>query len=360
MQGVDLQIRLHRASDTYRPGDVVHGEVEVRTDRPVACERLVVRRLWRARGKGNPEEGRPTSHDLFHGEWSPGPIHCHPFEFTLPNGPATYRGHLLHVGCYIEARAEVALAIDPRAEVELPLEAGPSEGYFFGPTGAPAAGSATEGGDDDEVLKLVLGGVLSLMGLASLLAWAAAGLAGWPEALGAAMFLSLGGTLALPVVRRKAAEWKLGSPRVRIDGAAAHPGGHVDVRVTVSPRVPVTLDGLRADLVAREEVVRGTDSDRATERREVHRTTVSPERARRAIEAGDSFTIEERIPVPPGAPLTFAGRENRLEWLVEVAVAISGWPDWIGRFPVTVGPPAALAAAGILDAPADLALQASP
>lgn len=81
--------------------------------------------------------------------------------------------------------------------------------------------------------------------------------------------------------------------------------------------------------------------------------TVSPDRARRAIESGESVTIAERIPLPLDAPLTFAGWENRLEWFVEVTVAVSGWADWRRTFPITVGPAAALAAAGILDAIAE-------
>ena len=69
---------------------------------------------------------------------------------------------------------------------------------------------------------------------------------------------------------------------------------------------------------------------------------------RHRVEAGESLTIEERIPLPPDPPLTFTGRENRLDWLVEVTVSVSGWADWKGTFPVIVGPAAALAAAGIV------------
>ena len=346
MQGLELEIRLDPKDGTYRPGDAVRGAVVVRAERPAACEKLVVRRLWRAHGKGNREEGRPSIHDLFHGEWDPG-VHRYPFEFTLPNGPATYHGHLLHVGWFLDAVAEIPLAIDARAEVELPLRPGPSEGYFFGPAHCPPPEGPAEGVSGDGP-RAVLGAALAAVGLAGIVAWMPIGLAGWPEALGGAIFLLLGGGLALPVIRRMAAERRLGTPDVRIDGTLAHPGGCVDVRVTLTPPVPVTMDGMQADLVAREEVVHGIDSDRTVERREIQRWTASRDRARRAIEPGESFTIEERILIPPDAPLTFAARENRLDWSVEVTIAISGWADWKSTFPVVVGPATALAAAGIV------------
>jgi hypothetical protein len=250
------------------------------------------------------------------------------------------------VAWFIDALAEIPLAIDSRAEVEVPLKPGPSEGYFFGPAHSPPAeGPAVEA--DGDGWKAVFGAVLAAVGLAGILAWVPIGLAHWMEALGGAIFIFLGATLTLPIILRKAAEWRLGRPDVTVDGAAAHPGGWVEVRVTLTPRVPVTLDGVHADLVAREEVVQGVDSDRAFERKEIRRSTVSRDRARRAIQAGESLTIEERIPLPPDPPLTFTGRENRLDWLVEVTVSVSGWADWKGSFPVVVGPTAALAAAGI-------------
>jgi hypothetical protein len=356
MRGVDLEIRLAERDRTCHPGDVVRGEVWVRVERPVACEKLLVRRLWRARGHGNPEEGRPAIQDLFHGEWSPGRIHRYPFEFTLPNGPATYHGRFFRLGWIIDASAEVPGAIDPRAEVELALEPGPAEGYYFGPAHAHEPVLAPAG--EEDAPKAVIGGGILAIGLAGLFTWPMIGPAGWLEAAGAGATILLGGALAFPFVQRVLAQRRLGVPRVGIDVESAHRGGFVDVRVTLSPRVAVTLDALQVDLVAREEVVHGYDSDRAWSWKEVHRLPGSPDRFRRAIEAGETVTIEETIGIPPDAPLSFAGRENRLEWFIEVRVAVSGWSDWRRKFPVTVGPAATLAAAGIREACAEPALQA--
>ena len=42
--------------------------------------------------------------------------------------------------------------------------------------------------------------------------------------------------------------------------------------------------------------------------------------------------------IPAAGPYSFPGSSNRLQWHVEVAVRIAGWPDWVQSYPLIVRP----------------------
>ena len=115
-----MEIVLEDEDRTYCGGDVVRGEVVVQVEKATTCKSLKVSVGWSTHGRGNRASADVMASDLFAGDWTPGEYR-YAFEATLPHGPYTYNGHYLNVGWYVEARADVPWALDPKDEVEIEL-----------------------------------------------------------------------------------------------------------------------------------------------------------------------------------------------------------------------------------------------
>ena len=126
MAKCDLAIEFERSDRRYRPGETVSGKVTVQVNAKVQCNGLTVKRLWHTHGKGNYAEGSDSVEEVvFSGEWWPGETHAYPFAFEVPAAPVSYHGEVLNVDHYVAARADIPWAIDPKAEEDFLLLAGP-------------------------------------------------------------------------------------------------------------------------------------------------------------------------------------------------------------------------------------------
>jgi sporulation-control protein spo0M len=344
MSKCDLTLRLDRDDRVYRPGETVLGEVRVRVHAPCRCDMLVLSHFWRTHGKGNRDQGSPTMQNLFSGDWSVGEEQRYPFELTLPSGPVTYHGSLVNVDWYLEARAKIAWAVDPRLETEVILRPGTPEDYFFGPMYKPPAENLRQS-DRGRRWGVFFGLVFAAAGVLLFAKMQADGSPVMGLVLGVTSIL-VGGLVFLGNLWRDIAQQKIGVPEVSLDRTALAPGDQVGAHVRFSPRSPLTLAGVSAELVCREEAESGTGTDRTTNRNDVHRIAVTLDQPGRAVEAGEVVSLEGTLRVPDPAPLTFAAKNNRILWTVEVTIRLAAWPDWKRRFPVTVGPAAARAPAG--------------
>ena len=76
--------------------------------------------------------------NVHEGELLEGRQYEFPFEFEAATKPWTYRGHHLNIDHYVEARVDIAWAIDPKFETEfivLPSPASPLEALEETPQG---------------------------------------------------------------------------------------------------------------------------------------------------------------------------------------------------------------------------------
>ena len=179
MPRCELSIHLEREDARFRPGEVIAGHVEARVDAVCRCDALTVTFGWQTSGKGKVEAHEEPPARIFKGEWSEGEVARHPFSFTAPPGPLTYRGHIVRIGWSLRARADIPWAVDPKAEVEVILEPWTEEalllqrggGYRSPPArlnkGQSLAPAEAQGASPNKG-KRSLGGIAAVAGVFSL------------------------------------------------------------------------------------------------------------------------------------------------------------------------------------------------
>ena len=128
MSKCELEIVFDNDKREYHVGDTVKGKVNVKVNASCQCDKLTLDHQWRTHGRGNRAQGRVDSENLFSGQWDTPGTYAYPFELILPAGPLTYRGHHINVDWYLNARADIPWAIDPKAEEEVILTRGEYKG----------------------------------------------------------------------------------------------------------------------------------------------------------------------------------------------------------------------------------------
>jgi hypothetical protein len=98
-----------------RPGELIRGQVQVDVDSDCRCDGLSIQVFWRTHGRGDGDEGKGETIQLFQGLWSAEEESAYAFEFEAPKEPATYHGHLINVDWYVVASADIPWGIDPRS-----------------------------------------------------------------------------------------------------------------------------------------------------------------------------------------------------------------------------------------------------
>ena len=354
MAKCDLTIHLDEERTSYRGGETVRGEIEVRTDEDVRCDGLTVELRWKTHGKGNSVHGDPVEVELFQGDWRAGAIQRYPFAIELPKGPFTYHGHYLNVVWEVRARADVPWAIDPKAEREIAVSADPAGGAkridqlpdellerIAGPTEVGAPSTA----DSIRTLRSV-GNVLGMgcMAVMALPLLAMLGVAIWQGvslARGDAespvfavmwigftlVFLFLMGRGAWQKVANAFAKKRLGEVTLQAEPRLLRPGDAVRLELVCQPSKRIELNRAVARLEAEEVVTRGSGTNRRTYRQKVVSEEVEIA-AGRSLSPGMPFQVQREIRIPADAPPSFGARDNALQWTVVAELDVARWPDW--------------------------------
>jgi hypothetical protein len=334
MSKCDLSIRLEEKDLIYRPGDTVRGEVVVEVNEPCSCKELALWCGWRTHGKGNRAEGVKERLVLFQGEMRPGTSQRYPFEFKAGTGPATYHGKLLNVDWYVQARADIPWAIDPKAEADFVLAAGEEGEYDFGPGYRPPA-ELYLAADKGLGCKIFIFSLLAAVGAILLVALGSEGC--FPIGFGV-LLMVVGVAGLLGTLWRGIAQKKLGVPEVRIGASTARPGDMVPVSIKLRPRGVVRLEAVTAELRGTEVVVSGSGTNKTTHKNVFHQAKETLDPGGRELPAGEELVIGGVVQVPEKAPPTFAASDNDLGWVIEVHIGIAGWPDWKREYPIAVRP----------------------
>ena len=365
MAKCDLSIHLDGDRTAYRGGETVTGTVEVRTDDEVQCKALSVECQWRTHGKGSTARGKALRLDVFQGAWQAGAVQHYAFSFELPHGPFTYHGHYLNVGWFIQARADIPWALDPKAEHEISVEADPDRDPEWHclvtqmhelpealrvEIGAPSTPMTPEWQRRMAVvnygcaavfvvplliitalglyrgISLIQGGGDSRVWLEAAL-WIGVPLVFWVPL--ARIFLKL--------LRNRAAMKRLGDVDFDVTPLALRRGESLRVRFSCRPEQAVALKRATVRVEAEERVTRGSGTSRKTYRQRVYSHEEDLPAAEN-LPAGLPFQREIEIPIPPDAPPSFIAADNRLDWAVSLHLDIPRWPDWSAERAILVHP----------------------
>jgi hypothetical protein len=311
MAKAELSIELEKADRRYVPGETIRGKLRVRVDSDCRCDALTIERQWRTHGRGNRSSGGAIRHDLFQGDWRAGE-YVYPFQFEAPAWPRTYHGHYLNVDWYLNARADVPWAIDPKAEEEILVEAGPER--FVPDTCFPAETVVSTGAHPLQAgCPTIFGLMFVLIGLANL-----------PIGI---FFMVPGFIVAFLGLRNVLAEMKIGSVKLEVEPLSAEPGGAVRVVLSMVPKSALLLNEATVKLKGIEQVVSGSGTKKTTHTHTLHEAQASLS-AKQGIVAGRPVRLETLLELPASAPPSFEAASNKLIWSLNVHLDIARWPDW--------------------------------
>ncbi len=338
MTKCDLEIVLDDPERVYRPGDKVRGQVLVVVNDECRCDELTLRSHWRTHGRGNRTGGKGVRIDLHQGLWIPGEEHAYPFEIEVPPGPFTYHGHLINVDWYLEARADIPWALDPKCEIEFFLELG--EGGEF------------DSADEKEQLYVDLMGnklglttlmdafrsrwlpglmlsALVLIGTISILLGQVGKMVGillWAVPVGIGVVF-----IVFHLLRNRLARRKLGNVEFSIDPARLRASEGFRAQVRFEPQQLLRLKGIELCLLGREVVVVGLGTRRRILTHTLYEEKIELLEGEGSLFPGRQVEYEKNVQVPAGAAPSFCLTDNRVEWWVQLKVDIPGWPDYVER-----------------------------
>ncbi len=152
-----------------------------------------------------------------------------------------------------------------------------------------------------------------------------------------AVFAGVAVLVLFLMFRNKIAARKLGDVEVSVKPSTVAAGEVVHVDLTFCPKADIEVNAITATLIGREEVVRGSGTDKTTHTHELHREVVEL-RGKDSIRRLRDMHLSTPLTLPKDAAPTFAASDNQLLWKVVVDIDIEGWPDWSWDEPITVLP----------------------
>lgn len=329
MAKCDLSIELDDPQTPRPGGGRVTGTVHVTADADVACKGLEVTSVWRTHGRGNVASGDAGQATLFSGEWVAGETYAYRFDLPVADWPPTYHGHYLNVDHYVDARARIPWAFDPKASAPFPVR----------PSGGPeAARKLTRAVEVSGLAGCFVGAIL--FGVASVVV----------AAMGAAFFQAPWAFLLvglIPLFGGLVWAFKVALPRYLL-GKVTHelradrvaPGETVRGTLAMTPRKKVPINAITAQLIGTEKVVSGSGSNRRTHTH-VFTDQIVTLRPSADLAAGQPTRLPFELNVPPEAPYSVELDDNELLWAVRLRIDIPRWPDWTRELKLAVVPPAA-------------------
>ncbi len=349
MSKCDLSFRLDEADARFLIGDVVKGTLEVRVDAKCRCDALTVTRLWRTHGRGNTARGGEEVQTLFTGEWRAGESLEYPFEFTIPPGPITYHGHYLNIDHYLEARADIPWAFDPKAETELLVELGDdpkayrSSGDVGGGSMSPEEQAAllAKGKRLMGICLPIFGAVFAIPGLIAIAvsAWQVSN-GNMESVIGlvvGTIFAMAGLGIAFMGVRSALAERKLGPVIAGCTPTQGVPGENLSFNLEFTPQGRGRVSRITVTVSGKESVVSGSGTNRTTHTHKLHEEVVELDGGCDLF-PGSPVELSGVATLPKDAAYSFQAPNNTIAWTVSFHIDVASWPDWTSSVPLLVLP----------------------
>lgn len=343
MSKCDLRIELESSDRIFTPGQTLRGHVEVDVNARCQCNGLTLSREWRTHGRGNRASGAARELTLFSGTWQPGETYSYAFEVEIPeSGPLSYHGHYLNVDWYLDARADIPWAFDPKAQAEVLVVPGeePCVGEAQSSPTLAAPGS---------VQNIIIGCavaflsifILAGMGVSTFGVLFAVGFAG--EGGEPALFMIPFGLafatipciMVFFLLRNVIAQRKLGPVNLIAEPDVVVAGDTVSFSVGFTPRSEAHISSVVVTLRGSEVVVSGSGTNRSTHTHVLHAESQTLE-AGSHVRALEQVSLQGELLLPADAPASFSASDNALVWEVEVHIDIARWPDYQSSVPVRV------------------------
>lgn len=119
MPSCNLTVVVDEPTRPRTRGQHVTGEVRVEVDGDCQA-RLQLTPRWETHGKGNVAKKEYPSYTLFQGQWKAGAVLSYPFDVVLPeDGPPSYRGNVVNVAWYLQARADGPWLVSPKGQAQV-------------------------------------------------------------------------------------------------------------------------------------------------------------------------------------------------------------------------------------------------
>ncbi len=332
MAKCDLLIELDEPDRVFLAGEMVKGCVRVSVDSGVNCSGLVVSSGWKTHGRGNVTSGEGEQTTVFSGEWAAG--QPQEYKFSLPAGdwPPTYHGHLLSIDHYIDARAKIPWAFDPKAS-------------------SPFMVRATEASTDPDHSKssgAQLGIVIGAIAVAviGLMMWTMVMALGW---MVFPVMLIPAAVIAFVFFRMFLPSYLLGNPEALIQEDTMAAGDEVVGEFVTTTKKNVSINSITAVLTCMEKCVSGSGSNKTTHTHAVFEKSLELQ-SKTVLKVGKEHRLPFVFRVPDDAPCSVKLHQNSLIWSVELRVDIPRWPDWVKSLNLFVGPSQGQSAESKVDA----------
>ena len=322
MAKCDLSIELDDPQRVYDSGDTITGTVHVLADADVKCKGLEVATNWRTHGRGNVAQGNAETITVFSGEWVAGQRESYRFELRVPFWPPSYHGSYINIDHYIDARAKIPWAFDPKASQE----------YVMRPTTAldadalnidTAQTSGCVAWAIGAIFVLIFGGVCLFLAVNPFV-WIMVGLIGLPIG-------------AFAAARYWLPKYYLGNVESQLVSEQVAPGGVIQARLSMQPRRGTTINAITATLSGAEVCISGSGSNKTTHRNQFFEDKKILE-GETVLQAGVRKEFDLEFAVPDDVPYSFDLDDNDLNWQVELRVDIPRWPDWTRTLKIQVVP----------------------
>jgi hypothetical protein len=316
--GSELRVVLDKDSRTYAVGEEVRGRVVVRCPAERRCSALTVQPVWEVVGPPRPSFGaastsRPAGDALTlctDERWAAGSEHEYPFCLPAPAGPLTYHGRAVHLSWRLEARADVPLALDPKASAGFSLELGDD---------APAADLShtrpTELPDHAVLQGMFLGALGALLvcaGMSPIVYGVVMGKS-FGAAIIIALWLAFCGTVSvlggLSSLRSRWGNFGLRTLRLTVSPQRCGPGGTLSCTLVLKARWATDIEAVTLhlkhvevwpNLKAPGQKTRGPRFlVRASDRQMLELS------GPRSLRRGESVTLEGELRIPDGAAPSF-------------------------------------------------------
>jgi hypothetical protein len=349
MSKCEFTIELERDDATYAPGDRVRGRVHFRANEDFEHRRIVLVREWRTHGRGNRDSGGTEEIELESaGMCRAGDTMTFPFDVAVPAGPYTYHGHYINVDWYLEARADIARAIDPRGEREIVLLPGAqrSTEHVMGDVALDGTTDAIDKAarTQRKVQNVVFSGVAAFLLIFGLVKIIDSGLLTGTLDPSNAGGLMVGALLLIPGIwlsfrqaRNTLAQRRLGAITLTVTPRQVRPGGTVNVRLHSPAVTDATIDGAKLKLAGKEIVTRGSGTDRTTHIHVLHEQELQLIDLPHAVRHGP-MDVSGDVTLPADAGYSFRASDNRLHWTITARLSLPGWADWHEEIELIVRP----------------------
>ena len=322
MSKCNFEIVFDRTDRTYEAGEQVTGTLRLTVNKTINCRNVRVTACWKTHGRGNLASGKYFTLNVHEGELLEGRQYEFPFEFEASTKPWTYRGHHLNIDHYVEARVDIAWAIDPKFETEfivLPSPASPLEALEETPQG-------TTGQMVVQAIMMIAGTIFIAVGI-PLTLFFGFGL----------IFMAVGAFLCFLVLRNFLAERKLGKVDLKIEPSHPSPEDWLMVHLSFTPRSAGTLNNLTLTLAGQEVVVSGSGTNKTTHTHQLHEEKlVFLENFQ--LQPGSRVNFSEKVKLPASHAYSVALKDNRIAWEIEARLDIPQWPDWLDSRPFALSP----------------------